>query len=1028
MEIKINKGQLLIELVLTIGLAALLIPTLMIGLMASRDGKVRQIQQAQAVSLLKETEEAVRAVQKSGWSFMPPSSLIPYHPEISGNLWTLVSGASTSAGLTQEVFISDVNRDDNGNIVAAPSGTIDPSTKKAEIRVSWTQPTTNSINSIFYLTRTDNLTQKQTTYDQFNAGHKDHVQLTTVSDGEVKLSNNDKAKWCSPSISDFNIPLPDPPVAVAATASAFTSIPNDVFVATSPNTTSAVKLAYINVTANQATPTATMRGKFTLDSSQYTGGTYPSVLGNPPSIPNLTNSFKTNDVAFYKKSDGKVYALLATDLPDKEIVAAQINDGSGDAYQDITNKIYKYHTFFNTRIYSGSPPVVQNFDTGFLSPSANAASTGGDGNGFERDPTRAYADGSGSTSYAEDRDSGTATGTTCGSAGKDRHRYYDYNINIPAGVTIGGIEVRLDAWVNSTSGSPDPTMCVELSWDGGNTWTSAISSTLGTSQATETYGGSTNTWGRAWSVGDFTNANFRMRITNVGLDNTRDFFLDWAAVKVYYSLTDTAYDRAPYTYGATSLAILDNKGYMTSGGYLYVFDLSNIDSKSPSNGLDMLGCRIQLDGYDCNPGSPATVEKYDPGESGTSWGDDTSAIHNDCSDGGNIELYATNDVFPIKVGANTYVYVAVGGVTPEEFEIINVTTLPTGSTSPTISNAYCGATDTSNNPNSGWRRSDTIDFNNDNNTEEAANSVFGNSDGTRAYISSNGGVDADGANGPDSKQFYILNTSNKSDVRFLSGSGSPEPANGYYNGAVVTPPPSGPSYHNEELFTRSSLTVLDGKRAVLVGKDGIPNSNNAQEYQVISMDPAASPPSSETNPRYCGGIYNSGTGFNGLTSVSEKDGDNFVYIIANTTNNELKIIQGGVDEGIYMPAGNFVSNPIVASTSTIFNRFVANIDSPANTTLTMQVAVAPIVGPSCSTDPNYYTFIGPNGNPALDADGKPLDFYSTIGASISGAIRYGSINPNYQNPNRCFLYKAWLTTENNDYSPQLKDVTVNHAP
>src|SRR5207247_2141049 len=116
---------------------------------------------------------------------------------------------------------------------------------------------------------------------------------------------------------------------------------------------------------------------------------------------------------------------------------------------------------------------------GFLSPAANAADSGGDGNGFETSPSNAYsADGV----YAADNNSGSGTSTSCTSSQKDRHRFYNYGFSVATGATIKGLEVRLDARADSTSGSPK--MCVQLSGDGGATWTAAKSTeTLGTSVA-----------------------------------------------------------------------------------------------------------------------------------------------------------------------------------------------------------------------------------------------------------------------------------------------------------------------------------------------------------------------------------------------------------------------------------------------------------------------------------------------------------------------------------------------------------------
>jgi len=78
-------------------------------------------------------------------------------------------------------------------------------------------------------------------------------------------------------------------------------------------------------------------------------------------------------------------------------------------------------------------------------------------------------------------------------------------------------------------------MCVQLSWDGGATWTTAKSTTtLTTSEAPYVLGTATDTWGRTWSDANFTNANFRVRVINVANSTARDFSLDWVAVKVYY--------------------------------------------------------------------------------------------------------------------------------------------------------------------------------------------------------------------------------------------------------------------------------------------------------------------------------------------------------------------------------------------------------------------------------------------------------------------------------------------------------------
>ena len=77
---------------------------------------------------------------------------------------------------------------------------------------------------------------------------------------------------------------------------------------------------------------------------------------------------------------------------------------------------------------------------------------------------------------------------------------------------------------------------MQLSWDGGATWTSALTSaTLSTNETVYTLGGVTNTWGRTWTSTDFSDASFRVRLTMVASNTSRDYSLDWVGVQVRHS-------------------------------------------------------------------------------------------------------------------------------------------------------------------------------------------------------------------------------------------------------------------------------------------------------------------------------------------------------------------------------------------------------------------------------------------------------------------------------------------------------------
>ncbi|HSB02372.1 MAG TPA: hypothetical protein VLE49_17100 [Anaerolineales bacterium] len=168
-------------------------------------------------------------------------------------------------------------------------------------------------------------------------------------------------------------------------------------------------------------------------------------------------------------------------------------------------------------------------NTGFLIASANAAQTGGDNNGYQTNPTNAYVNDS---VFAVDTNSGNGTSSSCTNARKDKHQFYNYGINVP-GSTVLGIEVRIDARVDSTAGSPK--LCIQLSWNGGSSWTAAKSTgTLTTSEQSYILGSPSDTWGHTWTLSQLSNANFRVRIIDVATSTARDFSLDWITVRVTY--------------------------------------------------------------------------------------------------------------------------------------------------------------------------------------------------------------------------------------------------------------------------------------------------------------------------------------------------------------------------------------------------------------------------------------------------------------------------------------------------------------
>lgn len=97
--------------------------------------------------------------------------------------------------------------------------------------------------------------------------------------------------------------------------------------------------------------------------------------------------------------------------------------------------------------------------------------------------------------------------------------YSGFNFSVPAGSTIQGIEVLVEAKSSDASGCQ---LEVELVWDGGTSGTTDIVQPLTGSDSILPFGGATNTWGRTWASTEFSNANFVVmtEFDDVGPGNT----------------------------------------------------------------------------------------------------------------------------------------------------------------------------------------------------------------------------------------------------------------------------------------------------------------------------------------------------------------------------------------------------------------------------------------------------------------------------------------------------------------------------
>ena len=294
---KNRNGQSLVELVVVMGLAAILIPVVFAGFITAQEGKPQQQQRAQATNLMREAEEALRSIRERDWTLV--ASTGTYHPVVSSGSWALAPGSETINGLTRSVTIADVFRNDQGVIVPV-GGTKDPSTRNIVTTVSWTTPRQTSVSSTGYLTRyLDNLTFVQTTDTDFNAGTLAGTAVTNTNGGEVILGAGGYGDWCNPQLTISPLDLPK-----SGVANAITAIEGRAFVGTGENASGE---SFVNIgLTNDNPPSASILGTF--------------------------SNYKTNGV-FGEPN----YGYIATDTNSKEVIVV-----------DLTVTPYAETGYFNT--------------------------------------------------------------------------------------------------------------------------------------------------------------------------------------------------------------------------------------------------------------------------------------------------------------------------------------------------------------------------------------------------------------------------------------------------------------------------------------------------------------------------------------------------------------------------------------------------------------------------------------------------------------------------------------------------------
>jgi type II secretory pathway pseudopilin PulG len=1012
------KGQTLVELILVMGIASIMLPALLTGLFAARNGKPQQEMRMQAISVLKETETAIKNIRSSNWSSFSVNGI--YHTEVSGSQWALLPNSNTNAkGITQEVIIGDVLRDSSGAI-ATSSGTIDPSTKKVDINITWTRPRIATISSVLYLTRYSNEVFTQTTLNDFNAGTASRSAVVatngSVTDGQVELATGGGggggtggtpggalSDWCTPNLSITALDLPKQGVANAVSA-----IQGRVFAGTGDNS-SGVSFANVSVTdtdppnssilgtangyktndifgeANYAYLGTDNNGKeiaiINLASSPYSEVGYFNAPGNGNG-----NSVYVSGNIGYMTSGDKLYTFdLSSRSGSRPLLGSLTLDGTGKRIY--VNGNYVYVAIGST---SNQLEIVQISNNGATLTKSSSFTVSGQSaqDIIVNDAgTRAYLATAVSSTQREMFVIDISNKSTPSLLGS-----YDSNGMAPQGITV--IEQHNKVIMVGTSGEEYqvinteneaiPVRCGGMNIDNGVKDISSVEEVDGD----------------AYSYIVTGDASAELKIIEGGPGGIIPVDANWCTPQ--YAIVETL--------------TLPRVGNVITAQQGEAF----IGSGNGTSGVSFIDVGVSAPNANASP-SASIINTF----SGT---------------------LQTNDVY----SDGNYAFIAINGST-SQVRIVDIANQPFN---------QIGTINLPNNANaSGVFVSGNIAYVTSENKlysfDVASksgnhNTVLGQVDlydgggpiptakkvkvvGGKVFISAanttyglqvftiNGGGSSFRLVGVSNLTFQqsatglsVNSSGSRSYVPFNNGSGS-IPRGFYVVDTSVADPPAWwavPNYYpiistyNSGDTDPKGISLASGvtNRALLVGSGG------TYQYHAVDI-------SIESDPLICGGLTVP-SGISGISSVSDQFNKSYAYIISNEGSEQFKVIAGGNGGGDYLEDGIFESSIFTSSTSASFNRFAATVVRPVQTTLRMQVASAPQTGGSCAL--STYDFVGP--------DGSSTSFYYPTGNSISAPIPYGTYGASYENPAQCFKYKTWLTTWNTTQTPVLNDVTVNYSP
>jgi len=133
-----KRGFSVVEVVLAAGIFAVFISGAVMALISGWYGNRQGADTAMAVEYAGEGMEALRSLRNRGYANLTETAAAGIVRDASG-VWVLsgTNNTTDSGRITRVIKVESVNRDVSGNIVPAPTGTMDTNTKKVTSKVNW---------------------------------------------------------------------------------------------------------------------------------------------------------------------------------------------------------------------------------------------------------------------------------------------------------------------------------------------------------------------------------------------------------------------------------------------------------------------------------------------------------------------------------------------------------------------------------------------------------------------------------------------------------------------------------------------------------------------------------------------------------------------------------------------------------------------------------------------------------------------------------------------------------------------------